>query len=88
MSWWWIPAAGWDARERRWKSEKTAPHRRGTQRRTARNAKLTVAQLAEIRALPVRRHGDTRGPGFSHVELAKRYGVSKSLIRRVRNAPL
>lgn len=75
--WWWIPSA----------ADRGPPGdepRRGTSRRRARNAKLTAEQVAEIAAAPRRAHGDTRGEGVSHEELARRYGVSKALVRKVR----
>lgn len=47
--------------------------RRGTSRRHARNAKLTEAMIDEI-----------RNSSQTHAAAAARYGVSKSLVRRVR----
>lgn len=76
MSWWWLPASGWDASARKWRDERSAPKRRpNSSRRHARNAKLTLADVAEIRRA---------GREETHAMLAARYGVSKSLIRRVR----
>lgn len=77
MSWWWIPSA----------ADRGPPEdepKRGSSRRNAKNAKLTDAQRAEIATAPRRAHGDTRGEGVSHEELARRYGVSKALVRKLR----
>lgn len=85
MSWWWIPSAAWDAGRRSWRAEEEpAPASRAPRKRRS-DAALTNAQVVEIRELGGRNRAGhpSLAEGLSYADLARRFGVSKALIRAV-----